>query len=111
MIKARAITRKPKHRRRKVIFVDVDDTLIINGRVNVALVEWIKGKHDDGYYTGLWSSRGRVHAEKAASRAGLSQVFDIIIPKPAYIVDDKGWGWISYTQTIDPKRIKKELSV
>ena len=93
---------KPPHCRPipppRVIFCDVDGTLIVSGMVNARLVDWLRLRHADGFELVLWSSRGREHAEKAASVAGCADLFRSIVSKPGYIVDDKGWTWIKYTR-------------
>ena len=65
---------KPPHCRPipppRVIFCDVDGTLIVSGMVNARLVDWLRLRHADGFELVLWSSRGREHAEKAAFIAG-----------------------------------------
>jgi predicted mannosyl-3-phosphoglycerate phosphatase (HAD superfamily) len=81
-----------------VIFCDVDGTLITSGQVNARLVDWLRLRHNEGFELVLWSSRGREHAEKAASIAGCAELFQSIVSKPGYIVDDKGWAWIKYTR-------------
>ena len=83
----------------RVIFCDVDGTLITSGQVNARLVDWLRSRHSEGYELVLWSSRGREHAEKAASIAGCADLFRAIVSKPGYIVDDKGWSWIKYTRS------------
>ena len=84
----------------KVIAVDVDGTLLIRGEINQKLVDWCKYKKKAGFCLILWSSRGEKHAANIAYKAGLTGVFDTIISKPGYVVDDKGWRWIKYTIVI-----------
>jgi len=91
---------KQKYPPPKVIAVDVDGTLITRGVVNDKLVEWCKAKKDAGFNMILWSSRGEAHALNAAKITGLTDVFDTIISKPGFIVDDKGWQWVRYTKVI-----------
>ena len=85
--------------RQKCIAVDVDDTLIIGGKVNTDLVAWCKEQQAKGFFMILWSARGVNNAKLAAKRSGIQ--FDAIIPKPGHIVDDLGWSWTDYTQEID----------
>jgi hydroxymethylpyrimidine pyrophosphatase-like HAD family hydrolase len=84
----------------KVIAIDVDGTLIINGVVNDDLVAWCKARKNDGFCMILWSARGEKHAKNAAKTTKLEAVFNHILSKPSYIVDDKGWSWIKYTRVI-----------
>lgn len=85
---------------RKCIAIDIDGTLLIDGKLNDRLAEWIKEKHKAGYETILWSARGRSHALKVAQHFELVPFFSSIISKPGFIVDDMGWSWIKYTKRI-----------
>ena len=91
---------KQKYPPPRVIAVDVDGTLLLRGALNKKLIEWCKQKKNDGFIMILWSSRGELHAKKAADLSGLNDIFDYIISKPGYVVDDKGWSWIKYTRVI-----------
>jgi hydroxymethylpyrimidine pyrophosphatase-like HAD family hydrolase len=88
----------------RVVAIDVDGTLLTEGgQINDRVVEFARAKKSDGFEVWLWSSRGEAHARRAAEMAGLSDVFDHILSKPGYIVDDQGWRWIQYTRVItDP---------
>ncbi len=88
--------------RPRVIYVDVDDTLLINNRINSALVRWIILKSAEGYVINVWSMRGEQAAEEAVEQCKLSAVVTACLSKPGYIVDDKGWGWIKNTKSIPP---------
>lgn len=83
-----------------VIAVDVDGTLIVQGRVNNTLVSWCKRKKNEGFTLILWSMRGANHAQQAAELSGLTDCFDSIISKPGFVVDDKGWSWIQDTVVV-----------
>ena len=93
-------TTKQKHPPPKVIAVDVDGTLIIDGEVNAELVDYCRRKKSEGYTMILWSSRGKENAERAAKQSGLEDVFNILMSKPGYIVDDKRWSWTKYTRVV-----------
>ena len=93
-------TTKQKHPPPKVIAVDVDGTLIIDGKVNEELVDYCRRKKDEGYTMILWSSRGEANAVSAAKQSGLEDVFNILMSKPGYIVDDKQWSWVKYTRVV-----------
>ena len=84
----------------KVIAVDVDGTLFINGEPNKPLVEWCQLQKEDGYFMILWSARGENHARAAADLTGLNATFDCIIGKPGYIVDNNGWRWTRFTKVV-----------
>ena len=83
-----------KYPLQKWIFVDIDGTLSND------VIEWIKTKRPEGYRFVLWSSRGEEYAKAVAERYEIVDLFEHIISKPGYIVDDKGWSWVKYTKTI-----------
>ena len=80
--------------RPRVIFVDVDGTLIVNGRLNKPLVDRLKRKYADGFALVLWSMRGREHAYTEAAKHGVADLFAFIISKPGEIIDDRGTTWL-----------------
>jgi hypothetical protein len=41
-----------------------------------------------------------MHARKAAELFGASDIFDHILSKPGFILDDQGWSWIRFTGVI-----------
>ena len=86
--------------RRKTIFFDVDDTLKLKSGLNTKLVEWCRTQIDDGYELVLWSARGKQYATDYAKRHGIADMFQDIVSKPGYIVDDQGWTWIKYTKRV-----------
>ncbi len=91
----------------KVIFVDVDDTLIFrNGSVNRELIKFLSVKRSEGFTLVLWSMAGEAHAREASAKAGMDHLFSNIISKPGYIVDDKRWHWIRDTKAfpVIPKK-------
>lgn len=78
----------------KAIFVDVDDTLISSdGRANLPLIEYLRGRKEKGFELYLWSMAGKRHAEEAASKLEVADLFDGIMSKPGRIIDDQKWGW------------------
>lgn len=84
----------------RTIAVDVDGTLHTNGILNARVVEFCERQKDNGFTLNLWSARGKEYAQAAAEKFGVSHLFDDIISKPGYILDDQGWNWIKYTQII-----------
>lgn len=88
----------PRYPRARVIYVDVDGTLLLKGQWNLELVEWLKGKHAEGYEIVVWTSRGKAHAELAVEQTGLAGVVSAALAKPGVIVDDRGWGWRTFTR-------------
>ena len=84
----------------KVIAVDVDGTLIRDGRLVRSLVDWLHEQRALGFRLMLWSARGRDHALGAVELFGLHGLFDDVVSKPGYVVDDQGWQWTQYTWVI-----------
>ena len=84
----------------RVIAIDVDKTLQLEGRPNDSLIERCRGWKDEGFYMMLWSSRGEAHARSYAEKFGVVELFDLICSKPGYIVDDQGWNWVQYTMVL-----------
>lgn len=84
----------------KVIAVDIDGTLLVNGQINQPLVVWCKEKKQSGFRLMLWSSRGLEYARRFADQFDMSSVFDDVVSKPGYVVDDQGWQWVRYTKVI-----------
>jgi hydroxymethylpyrimidine pyrophosphatase-like HAD family hydrolase len=96
----KALDPKPKFPPVKCIFIDVDGTLDIDGKLNVRLAKFAKEQKEKGYEVNLWSAQGKSHAQKIAEKHGVTDCFDAIISKPGYIVDDLKWDWTKYTKTI-----------
>jgi len=99
---AKSLRKKPcrNYPRNKVIAVDVDGTLFSRGKLNQELSEYCRIKKEEGFFMILWSARGQKYTQQAAERADMVDVFDIIIGKPGYIVDDNGWRWVRFTKVV-----------
>jgi hydroxymethylpyrimidine pyrophosphatase-like HAD family hydrolase len=87
----------------RIIAVDVDGTLIRDGRLVQPLVNWLKEQREKGFRLMLWSARGKDHAENAIKTFELEGLFDDVVGKPGYVVDDQGWDWIRYTHVVGIK--------
>lgn len=74
----------------KSIAVDVDGTLHKNGVVNARVVEFCRMQKARGFVLTLWSARGKTYAQTAAERFGVTELFDYIVSKPGYVLDDQG---------------------
>lgn len=86
----------------RVLAVDVDGTLINrDGIENLHVTRFCREQKARGMFLMLWSSRGKEYAEGVANRLGLVDLFDLILSKPGYVVDDQGWGWTQYTQVLN----------
>jgi|688.fasta_scaffold394350_2 hypothetical protein len=84
----------------KWIYVDVDGTLSLGGLPNESLLEWLQAKKADGFRLVLWSARGQAHARAAAELFECSELFEAILAKPGYVVDDRAWSWIKWTRVV-----------
>lgn len=82
------------------IAIDVDGTLLVAGAPNLGLIDWCKARKADGYSLVLWSARGGAHARAAAAACGCADLFEAVIGKPGFIVDDQGWAWIKGTHVL-----------
>jgi len=72
----------------------------IDGTLSKKVIEWIKERKTEGYRFVLWSARGEKYAIFVAGKYNIVDLFEHIISKPGYIIDDKGWSWIKYTKII-----------
>ena len=97
-----------KHPFTKCVAIDVDDTLVINERLNTAVVDYAKERQAAGFEILLWSAKGREHAERIADKFGIRNLFSAIISKPGYIVDDMAWSWTRYTRVVKIDSLSKE---
>jgi hydroxymethylpyrimidine pyrophosphatase-like HAD family hydrolase len=85
----------------KVMAVDVDGTLVCDGRVTPELIAWLQARKADGFRLMLWSARGRDHAAGAIATFDLpADLFDDVISKPGYVLDNCGWEWTRFTQVV-----------
>ena len=85
----------------RLIAIDVDGTLLCHdGSINYQVVDWCRHQWEQGLRLMLWSSAGQAHAEQAAMRGGIAHLFDCIISKPGFVLDDQGWSWIRYTGVV-----------
>jgi hydroxymethylpyrimidine pyrophosphatase-like HAD family hydrolase len=87
----------------RVMAVDVDGTLVRDGRLVQPLVVWLREQREKGFRLMLWSARGKNHAENAVKLFDLHGLFDDVVGKPGYVVDDQGWDWTRYTHIVGRK--------
>lgn len=78
---------------KKIIFVDVDDTLIRSvGAKRIPMpgvVASIRALHADGAEMYLWSSGGAEYARASAKELNLEECFVAFLPKPTSYIDDQ----------------------
>ena len=94
---------KRKYSQRKVIAMDVDGTLLVHGRLNHRLIDWIIKKAGEGFTCYLWSARGEEYAKVFADKHKIKHLFTHIMSKPGIAVDDMGWRWTRDVNTVIPK--------
>src|SRR4051812_33115385 len=90
------------HRVPRVIFVDVDDTLVRSfGSKRIpmtAMIERVKDLARAGANLYCWSSGGAAYAEAAARELGLHGCFTAFLPKPDILIDDMSLSSWKLTQ-------------
>lgn len=79
--------------KQRVVFVDVDDTLVRSvGRKRIpmpAVVARVKSMHEEGVALYLWSSGGAEYARMSAAELGIEHCFLAFLPKPDAYLDDQ----------------------
>lgn len=79
--------------RQRIIFVDVDDTLIRSvGTKRIPMppvVERVRVLHREGVALYLWSSGGADYARASAVELGIEDCFVTFLPKPDVYLDDQ----------------------
>lgn len=90
----------------KVIFVDVDDTLVRtfgSKRIPISsVVDHVRALHDAGFQLYCWSSGGADYARESAAELGLAHCFLAFLPKPHVMIDDqhpKDWTTTTWIHT------------
>lgn len=77
----------------KIIYVDVDDTLVRSvgdKRIPMpAVMANVRRLKDEGATLYLWSSGGAAYCEATAQELGLADCFSGFLPKPTLYVDDQ----------------------
>lgn len=77
----------------RVVFVDVDDTLVRSVGVKripmPAVVEQVRALHAQGVVLYLWSSGGEQYARSSAAELGIAELFVGFLPKPTAYIDDQ----------------------
>ena len=84
-----------------VIYVDVDQTLIVSMAPNFELIDKIREWKAKGRSIIVWTSNadGVAHAIKAVKFCEIEDLVDLCLPKPHTIVDD---DHLEYYKIIDP---------
>jgi predicted HAD superfamily phosphohydrolase YqeG len=86
-------TKPLSQERQRIIFVDVDDTLIRSvGKKRIpmpSVVAEIKMLYDSGAALYLWSSGGGDYARASAIELKIEHLFVAFLPKPDVYIDDQ----------------------
>jgi cation transport ATPase len=90
----------------KVIYVDVDDTLIRTfGTKQIPIsraVEYVRRKHAEGCTLYLWSRGGGDYAREVASSLGIADLFQTFLPKPDVVFDDRTESFLEHCACVHP---------
>jgi cation transport ATPase len=90
----------------RVVFVDVDDTLVRSiGSKRIPMpvvVARVKALHAAGVVLYLWSSGGAEYAEASAKELGIESCFVGFLPKPDAYLDDQPVHEWKYCQHVLP---------
>lgn len=78
--------------RPRVVYVDVDDTLVRSVGVKripiPAVIRRVRALHQEGAEIYCWSSGGAEYAREVAEHLGISGCFRAFLPKPDLLLDD-----------------------
>jgi predicted HAD superfamily phosphohydrolase YqeG len=79
--------------RQRVVFIDVDDTLIRSVGIKripmPSVIQQIKQLHAAGAILYLWSQAGADYAQSSAMELGIQELFFGFPPKPEAYIDDQ----------------------
>ena len=91
----------------KVVAVDIDGTLWGRTGLNLALLTRLREVKAAGYQLMLWSARGTDYARAFESQHIEAGLFDVVIGKPAFVADDRGWDWVRHTRPLKMAQIEQ----
>ena len=90
----------------KVVFVDVDDTLVRSfgsKRIPIgSVIAHVRELHRCGFELYCWSSGGADYARRSAEELDLVECFVAFLPKPAVMIDDQHpseWSNMTWVHT------------
>lgn len=89
----------------KVLAVDIDGTLVCDRRLNGEVVRLCQAYKEKEFRLMLWSARGLSYAQAMVARYRMENLFDDVVSKPGFILDDKGWEWTRYTAVVPWRRM------
>lgn len=93
----------------KVIYVDVDDTLIRTvGTKRIPIpnvVAHVKILASEGHMLSCWSSGGADYAQEVASELGIESCFVQFLTKPSIMIDDQAPSLWRYLEVLHPNEV------
>jgi len=93
-------------KRPRVIFVDVDDTLVRSyGSTRIPMppvIARVREFHGQGHQLYLWSSGGADYARDSARELGIEACFLAFLPKPESYIDDQSFDEWRYVRHVLP---------
>lgn len=95
--------------RPNVIYVDVDGTLLINGRANQPVVNWVFDRHHEGNQIIVWSARGAEAARQAVEICGIGDIVSHMLSKPGQVLDDLGNRFTQYMEIIHVNALDRSV--
>ncbi len=99
--------------RQRVVFVDVDDTLVHSvGAKRIpmpAVVASVRALHEQGTALYLWSSGGAEYAHQSAVELGIEGCFVAFLPKPDAYIDDQSVSEWRFCQHVLPSNVGETL--
>ncbi len=101
--------------RSRVIFVDVDDTLMRSvGPKRIPMpstIKQVKELHAAGHTLFLWSSGGADYAQESAKELGIEPLFQAFLPRPDIYIDDQSVADWRYCQhVLQGRRVRHKSS-
>ena len=98
--------RQVENKMKKIVFVDVDDTLIRSvGAKRIpmsAVVANVRALYESGAEMYLWSSGGAEYARASARELQIEECFVAFLPKPTSYIDDQPVGEWRFCKHVYP---------
>lgn len=92
--------------RKRVMYIDVDDTLIRTvGTKQIpmpASADYVRRMHSAGHDLYCWSRGGSDYSREVATSLGIADCFVAFLPKPDICLDDRGDKLLDYCVVILP---------
>lgn len=92
--------------RPKVIFVDVDDTLVRSfGTKQIPIprcADYVRRMYGEGHVLYCWSRGGAEYSRSVATSLGIAECFAGFLPKPDVVLDDQAEQFLAHCEFIHP---------